>query len=68
MDKYAISWISFFDNELCMDVIGAISGQEALEVAYLKLTGTEYVLEEDDEDIKQAAFNCDGMIGAILIG
>jgi hypothetical protein len=61
--KWYISWISFFDNELHMDECYAVSHEHALKQAYARLTDTEYE-EECNVDVRQAAFDCDGMIAA----
>lgn len=66
--RFIIGWISFTDNELHMRVINAVNKQEALKVAYKCLTDTDYDPESgDDQDIKQAAFDCDGIISALEI-
>jgi len=61
--KYAISWITFFDNALYIDFCYAPTDNAALREAFLRLTSTEYN-SEFDPDIYQAAFDCDGMIQA----
>lgn len=65
MKKFAISWISFHDNELKMKIVEAVCYESALEMAYHALTDVVY--QDDDDEIKQAAFNCDGMIEALEI-
>ena len=65
MKKFAISWISFFNNEMKMKIVEATCIESALEMAYFELTETIY--QDDDTDIQFAAFNCDGAIGAIEI-
>lgn len=66
--KFVISWISFFDNKLGMKEINAESEQEALEEAFRLLVQADYTSDGgSSEDIKQAAFDCDGMIGALEI-
>lgn len=66
--KFVISWISFFDSVLHLEQIVCLSEQDALQEAYLRLVGTWYLPEIDGAtDIKQAAFDCDGMIGALEI-
>lgn len=66
--QFVIGWISFTDNELYMRVIPTLNEQEALKVAYKYLTGTDYDPESvDDPDIKQAAFDCDGIISVLKI-
>jgi len=67
--KCCISWLSFFDNVMNMEVIEAISKQQALRVAYTRLVQVEYDHEMFDttEDLEALAFDSDGAIGAILI-
>lgn len=67
--KFVISYINFFDNELHSEIITEDSLLGAIKVAYLKHTDTEYEddLPQEIENIKQAAFDCDGMINAIEI-
>ena len=66
MKTFALSWISFFDNELHMEEFLTTSIENALKEAYRRLTGTEFDSLIND-DIMYAAFNCDGMIGALEI-
>lgn len=65
--KYCICWISFFNNELCMDFCYATGIQHALAQAYERLAGEEWTAEDCNSDIKQAAFDMDGMIDAIEV-
>ncbi len=62
--KWVISWISFHDNTLKMDFRYATSEDHALRQAFKELTGVEHD-SDFDLDIKNAAFDCDGMIGAV---
>lgn len=49
-----------------MDFVYATDEVHALKQAFSKATGTDYD-ESFDSDIKQAAFDCDSMIGTIQI-
>lgn len=68
MKKYVISWISWFDYNLKSDIISAGSDREALlkAIESLGFDPSDETLKTD-EDIKQFAFNCDGMVNAIRI-
>jgi hypothetical protein len=63
--KYVISYIRFFDNNLHIEFVLASSELEAGKLAYKKVTGIDYEGEDSStlEDVKQAAFDCDAMIG-----
>ena len=76
MDKWVISWISWHDYELHMSYCIADTYEDALKYALRSLVGLwedlqgwkDYIegLElNTSEDIKQEAFNCDGMVGAM---
>ena len=67
MNKYAIAWISFFENELQVRITNKVNEEEALKRAYLHLTGVDYDPMIDGEDIKVAAIDHDGAIGAVEI-
>lgn len=69
MKKYCVSWISFHDNELSSSIIEAPDLLSATKFAYFSLLDVDY---EDDQpqsivEIKQAAFDCDGMVNAIEV-
>jgi hypothetical protein len=64
--KFVISWISFYDNELHMKEVYATDEDHALRLAYLELTDEGYE-SEWNVNIKQAAFDCDGMVGALEV-
>lgn len=79
MDKYIISWISFFDNELHIEVVDCRSIEHAMHVAVGRLTMLQpeqvaniircyrEINEHDDplEGIRAAVFDLDGMVQAI---
>lgn len=64
--EYAICWVSFFDNEMKMSKVSATDDRDALAQALNMLTGIEDT-EHDSEWLHHRAFDCDGLIGAILI-
>ncbi len=68
MKKFVISWISWYDHELKSEVIEEISEYQALRVALIRL-GCDIEGEDFDtsSDLKQFAFDCDGMVNAIEI-
>lgn len=69
MKRYCISWISFYDNQLKSELIGAESEEIALRKALYNL----YEVQDEEtekmniETLKQFAFDCDGIINAIEI-
>jgi len=68
MNTYVISWISFFHNNLIMEKVQAENYTQSLHMAFEKLAGNKYDGDDSDTDnIKQAAFDCNGMIEAIMI-
>lgn len=76
MPRYAVSAISFFDNELVTDVVTAddyISAIRASEAAMKQLPEDELNPSPDEkqddhiERLKQAAFNCDGAFNIVEI-
>tara|TARA_B100002003_G_C14118371_1_gene537888 strand:+ start:346 stop:564 length:219 start_codon:yes stop_codon:yes gene_type:complete len=70
MPRYAISKISFFDNELTTVIVEAINADQALIKEnihdYLGLTERELELTSM-QDLKQLAFDSDSMINVIEI-
>jgi hypothetical protein len=68
MPKYAISFVSFFENELKMEVVEASNELDALREAYNKVHGN--AAPEDITDIKElkaVCFDMDSLISAIEI-
>lgn len=66
MMKFAIAHINFFDNSLELNIISAESERDALAQALNLLTGIEDTVS-NAEQLKEIAFDCDGMINAIAI-
>jgi hypothetical protein len=70
MTRYAVAYISFHDNDMKMQIIDANSERNAL-IFTLKLQGWETsdldLLKATPEELKQYAFDCDSMIGAIAL-
>jgi len=72
MHKWCISWISWFDYIMHMDVVHIRSSEhsemDAINLA-LKRMGfdPEEEVFENVEEAKQFAFDCDGMVGALRI-
>lgn len=60
MKKYAVAYVSFFDNELNITFVRAPSIREAANVALKYEDITE--LPEDLEELKQFVSNMDGAI------
>lgn len=76
MPRYAVSTISFFDNELVTDIVEASDSVQALRAskAAMKQLPEECFTaspgeteEEHIERLKEAAFDCDGAINVVLI-
>jgi hypothetical protein len=69
MAKYAIAGISFFNNEMKMEVVETTDELGALAIAYKNIFGVDMPSDLDlsPEELKAAAFDMDGMIGAICI-
>jgi len=65
--KFAISYISFFDNEIHMEIIEAVSYMGPLNIAIEKLHGKKLALVGTSEEIKQFAFDTDSMVEAIYL-
>lgn len=69
MKKFCVSYISFYDNELMLEVVQAESETDAVLKAsfglaeYLKQEGIEQSLE----GYKQACFNADSMVNTIEV-
>ena len=69
MFKYVVAWINFFDNELQQQYVVADNEFQAL------LKSNQDVIDMSDpivntmgmEELKQFAFNCDGMISVYRI-
>lgn len=66
MKTFAISWISFFDNELHTKIAKFDSLAEAELAALSFLLGTP-TYDLDTNDYKRLAFDCDGMINAVEV-
>lgn len=64
MKKFAISWISFFDNELHIDFVQCSTVMEALTEALLRVSCFTYVGVYSEDKIKEVAFDLDTMIEA----
>lgn len=72
LNKWAIAWISFFDNEMHMDVVYKETEFDALLYALKKLITSEEAYVEDEyfasiktiDELKGRAFDLDGAIGA----
>jgi hypothetical protein len=65
---FCISWINFLDYRLQQEVIEASSLEQALCIAFERLTDTEYEPADcTPASIKEAAFDNDGMISALEI-
>lgn len=69
MPKFAIAYFSFFTNELKMKIVEAENEREALILAlkYAEIKLDSDDLKKDEEELKQFAFDCDSMIGAIQL-
>jgi hypothetical protein len=66
MKKFAISYMTFNENDIKMAIVNAESKQDALAQALNLSTGLED-FKSDEETLKTIAFNCDCLIGAIEI-
>lgn len=68
MKRFVISYISWFNYELKSEIVEAESVTEATRIALYRLTDAndldEYITVEQ---MKQFAFDCDGMVNAIEI-
>jgi len=65
---FCIGWLNFLDYRLQQEVIEASSEEQALCIAFKRLTDTEYKpADYNSASIKQAAFDNDGMISALEI-
>lgn len=65
MKTFVIAYMNFFDNNLCLEKVNALSKDEALGIALKKLNLEGFF--ESEEDIKSYAFDCDSLIEAIEI-
>lgn len=71
MNKWAISYIDFFDNDIIMGITEAIDQIDAMQKA-LVIFGKWNKNDipdgiDDPEDFKQFCFDCDCMVGAISL-
>lgn len=66
--QFAISWISFFDNELHTEIVRTNSHASAASIALGNLWNTEDVPDlKTVEAYKEEAFNSDGMINVLML-
>jgi hypothetical protein len=66
--KFCIGWINFLDYRLRQEVVEASSLEQALCLAFERLTDTEYEpADYTSASIQQAAFDNEGMITALEI-
>lgn len=62
MKKFAVSWISFYDNILHLEFVDAEDWEEALfKVSTFKFDSVEEMDEYGIEDAKREAFDSDCM-------
>lgn len=66
MKNFVVAWISFHDNILHQSKVESTDQLSAEIIAFKFLTDVAYDSEFND-NICQAAFDCDGMISAIEI-
>jgi len=67
-DRYAVSYISFFDNELDTVFVYANSVAEAVKKAMPKLKcEIDWGDRETLEEFKSLAFDCDAMIHVVQV-
>jgi len=64
MKKFAVSYITFFDNMLLTKIVEANNWKEALDKSEFMLG---YELPDIYEDAQSEAFNCDSMFNVTEI-
>ena len=65
MKKFAVSYISFFDNKMTIKIVEANDWKAALVQSEFMKDYDD--LPEDFEEAKQAAFDCDSMFEVMEI-
>ena len=65
---YVVAWISWFDHELHQEKVEALNEYHALEVSKQDMVSLQNMHEITNmQDLKQFAFDCDGMISVLEI-
>ena len=66
MKRYVVSYMSFYDNDISLELVEAVDWQSAVQKSKFDI---EYVLEDtlDLEEAKQLAFDCDEVFSVLEI-
>lgn len=69
MRKFAVGYISFFDNELIIEIVCASDWKEAIfnHSKMKNIKWGEYFYEADLEEFKRRCFDLDMMIDVVFI-
>lgn len=66
MKKYATAFLSYFDNELIMDLYLADNKTDAM-IKALDKNGYQYEGPYNEESVQEYAFDVDAMVNAIEV-
>ena len=66
MKRYVVSYTSFYDNDIGLDLVEAVDWQSAVQKSRFSI---DYVLEDtlNLEEAKQRAFDCDEVFSVLEI-
>ena len=66
MKRYVVSYTSFYDNDISLELVEAVDWQSAVQKSKFDI---EYVLEDtlDLEEAKQLAFDCDEVFSVLEV-
>lgn len=65
---YVVAWINWFDHELHQEQVQALNDYHAIELANQDMISLENLHEFTNiQDLKQFAFDCDGMISVLEV-
>lgn len=69
MNKYVVSYVSFFENQILSKIIFADSKLDSMKKYLLEEEGSLCELDDitSEEELKELCFNCDLLINSIEI-